>query len=242
MGEINQDYEKNLAKDTWKSEFVNSRLLTYVSEDPDDLVPLSPSVFLQEVREIGVLDCDMLYHSKFNKKAKYRLNILKDLRTRFRTEYLGQLVIKNSKEESRKIKPGDVVLIGDDLHRPLDWPLAKVVEMYPGRDGNVTVALLKTKDGLRKRALQRIFPLEVPQDEVDVQNFCKRMSGNGEKIVTPKKTDSISKEVGVKNDCNLTDSKRTDKCTSKNKCNKKVLDCVVTRCGRRVNKPQYFQS
>ena len=70
---------------------INSRPLTYVSEDPDDPKPLSPSMFLQDIVEIGVPDCDMLANKKLAKKLALRQKILEDLMARFRLEYLGQL-------------------------------------------------------------------------------------------------------------------------------------------------------
>lgn len=37
---------------------INSRPLTYLSEDVNDIVPLTPSLFLQDVKEIGTVDLD----------------------------------------------------------------------------------------------------------------------------------------------------------------------------------------
>ena len=68
---------------------INARPLTYVSDDPSDLKPLTPSMFLQEIHEVGTPDCDMLYNAKLNKKFKYKQQILEDIRKRFRSKYLG---------------------------------------------------------------------------------------------------------------------------------------------------------
>lgn len=68
---------------------INSRPVTYISEDSEDLRPLSPSLFLQENQEYGVPDCNMLNRTKLEKKFKYRQKINEDLRKRFRTEYLS---------------------------------------------------------------------------------------------------------------------------------------------------------
>lgn len=133
----------------------NPRPLTYISEDLKDLRPLSPSIFLQESWEYGVPDCNMLYRVKLENKFKHRQKILEDFWKRFRTEYLSQLSLKNrKKKETRKIKIGDVVLIGDDTHKRIDWPLARVVNAISGRDGQERVFILKTKNGLFKRPVQ----------------------------------------------------------------------------------------
>ncbi|XP_051156740.1 uncharacterized protein LOC127278863 [Leptopilina boulardi] len=144
---------------------INSRPLTYVPEDPHDLKALSLSMFLLDIQEIGVPDCDVLYNDKLNKKLNYNQKLMRDLRERFRIEYLGQLVLKKEKKEVRKVNIGDVVLIGDDNHKRMDWPLARIVNVIPGRDGKVRVFILRTKNGLLKRPIQRIYPLEI----------CKKM-------------------------------------------------------------------
>jgi len=38
----------------------------------------------------------------------------------------------------------DVVLIENNLQKRLDWPLAVIREVYPGKDGYVRVVKLKT--------------------------------------------------------------------------------------------------
>ncbi|GFT80565.1 hypothetical protein TNCV_5122721 [Trichonephila clavipes] len=43
---------------------LNSRTLTFISKDPDELIVLSPSVFLQEIRELGIPDLDCMDSKK----------------------------------------------------------------------------------------------------------------------------------------------------------------------------------
>jgi len=120
----------------------------------------------------------MLDQVKLGKKLKHRQMIIEDLRKRFQTEYLGQLILKDEKKmKTRKIKIGDIVLIGDDNHKRIDWPLARVIEIIPGRDGQNRVFILKTKNGLLKRPIQRIYPLEIEQREEFIKN-----SGTSERI------------------------------------------------------------
>ena len=110
----------------------NSRPLSYVSGDPDDLKPLTPAMFLVENQGFGVPDCDMIYHDKLNSKLKYRQKIHDDLRKRFHSEYLSQLLLKNGKQETRHIRIGDIVLIESDSLKRIDWPLAQIVDVIPG--------------------------------------------------------------------------------------------------------------
>ena len=70
---------------------VNSRPLTYLSIDPSDLTPLMPNMFLQEIREIGTPDVDIVTEIDLREKNSHVQNLKVDLRKRFRSEYLGQI-------------------------------------------------------------------------------------------------------------------------------------------------------
>ncbi|GFW20832.1 hypothetical protein TNCV_1050531 [Trichonephila clavipes] len=55
-----------------------------------------------------------------------------------------------------------MVLIGNDNKKRLSWPIAKIIELIPGRDGGeIRIVQLKTQNGTAIRPVQRIFPLEV---------------------------------------------------------------------------------
>lgn len=56
----------------------------------------------------------MISRGKVNKKLRHRHQILKDLKKRFQVEYLGQMLLCGGKKDTRKIKTGDIVLIGSD--------------------------------------------------------------------------------------------------------------------------------
>lgn len=47
------EFSRNANMRYWN--IVNQRSLTYVSEKIDDLMPLTPSIFLQHIRESGIL-------------------------------------------------------------------------------------------------------------------------------------------------------------------------------------------
>ena len=49
---------------------VNSRPLTYISSDCDDLTHLTPSMFLQEVREIGTRNTGFRHSGRYRSSRK----------------------------------------------------------------------------------------------------------------------------------------------------------------------------
>ncbi|GFT84816.1 uncharacterized protein NPIL_541191 [Nephila pilipes] len=70
-------------------QIINSRPITYVSEDNRDPTPLTPMMFLQELPSSGIPDIDSVDSKLLSRRAKYRQRIRDNLRNRFRSEYLG---------------------------------------------------------------------------------------------------------------------------------------------------------
>ncbi|GFV91735.1 putative RNA-directed DNA polymerase from transposon X-element [Trichonephila clavipes] len=154
---------------------INSRPLTYLSENSDDLVPLSPAMFLVENRNLDVPDIDYRNTVNLRKRVRYRQKLLNDLRHRFRKEYLGLLIQnKNKKGPLLEVRLGEIVLIADDIKKRMHWPLAKVIRLIPGKDGKIRTVELKTRTGTMLRPIQRVYPLEVQSTETpnDPSNDC----------------------------------------------------------------------
>lgn len=141
--------------------YINARPLTTLTEDPNDLAPLKPSMFLQEIPYTNYTELDFLSAKEFQDGIKQRKTVLDEFKMRFRKEYLSLLVQRGKEKGGRQIKLGDVVLIETDSKKRWDWPMAKVIEVYPGKDNVVRVVKVKTAAGTLVRPVQRLFPLEV---------------------------------------------------------------------------------
>ncbi|XP_023214294.1 uncharacterized protein LOC111617199, partial [Centruroides sculpturatus] len=184
---------------------MNSRPLTTLSEDTEDLIPLTPNMFLQGIKETGLPDLDHMEKVNLGKRFRYLCKLRKDLRNRFRIEYLAQLQNPRGLAKGTKmIAVGDIVLVGHDNQKRLDWPLARVVEIYPGKDGLVRVVKLKTQVGFLIRPVRKLYLLEISsgdekkdmQEEFrdrtagsDVTNSSEkyRVSKRGRPLKTPKR-------------------------------------------------------
>ena len=147
---------------------INSRPLTYMSEDAQDLSALTPSMFLQDIPTSGVADLDAIEATSLHKRIQYRAKLQEDLRQRLRKEYLGQLFRgHHRKKPTMAVQVGDVVFISADHHKNIDWPMARVIEVFPGKDGIIRVVRLKTASGEILRPVQRLVPLEMSFNEGD---------------------------------------------------------------------------
>ncbi|GFT64260.1 integrase catalytic domain-containing protein [Nephila pilipes] len=113
---------------------------------------------------IDVTDLDLSDFAKFQRRVKFRAKLLKDLRGRFRKEYLG-LLVQNAHKTSRAFKVGEIVLIENPNKKRFYWPLGKVVKLIPGRDGKVRTLKLRCNKTEIIRPIQRVFPLEIQSAE-----------------------------------------------------------------------------
>ncbi|CAG7725842.1 unnamed protein product, partial [Allacma fusca] len=162
LGKACLDYEEMVTVVCDCEAVINARPLTYVSEDVEDLVVLSPSLFIQEIHTVGVPDLDNLDSAAFNKRLQYRQKLRDEFRKRFRTEYLGMLQQGKPKGlHYQGIRVGDIVLVGNETFKRLDWLIAIIKEVYPGKQGVVRVVKVKTATGDLIRPIQRLYPLEV---------------------------------------------------------------------------------
>ena len=51
---------------------------------------------------------------------------------------------------------GDLVIFKEDGTISTNWPLARVTQVYPGKDGLARVATVKTTKGTYKRPISKI--------------------------------------------------------------------------------------
>ncbi|GFY69601.1 DUF5641 domain-containing protein [Trichonephila inaurata madagascariensis] len=92
---------------------VLSEPLTYIHEDPNELLPLSPAMFIHGNSNCETPDLDQVDRSSLVKRTEYLQKLRGDLRQRFRNEYLALLVHRGTMRNDA-LEVGDVVLIGHD--------------------------------------------------------------------------------------------------------------------------------
>ncbi len=93
-----------------------------------------------------------------------RWNLVKrlsaDLWQKWHTTYLQTMQKRQKWRTSQpNLQPGDVVLLKESETFKRSWPLARVVEVYPGADGLVRVVTIQCEGRLLKRAVKQLVPL-----------------------------------------------------------------------------------
>lgn len=139
------------------SAILNSVPLCPVSSDPGSLDAITPGNLLFN-RTATVL-VPVPTSPDFTYKTKYRQvqQISDSFWKRFTAEFVPTLLPRKKwKVQRRNLQVGDLVVIfNPDLPR-CRWNLGRVLELFPGRDGNVRNVSVKTKDGVYQRPIQKL--------------------------------------------------------------------------------------
>ncbi|KAF0736570.1 Integrase catalytic domain-containing protein, partial [Aphis craccivora] len=140
---------------------LNSRPLTPLSNDPNELDCLSPGHFI-----IGQPLCAVpeqeIPASSVNLKNRWKLlhQVFQAFWRRWSNEYLHTLQAKGRwLVGDENIKLGELVIIKDNCSSPLVWRLGRVQELLPGPDGIVRVVKLLTKQSVTTRPVVKLVPL-----------------------------------------------------------------------------------
>lgn len=235
LGRASLNYEELITILCDCESVINSRPLTYMSTDANEMEPLTPMMFLRDLPDNGVPDLEAVNKASLCKRVLYQNKVGEDLRQRFRNEYLGQLKNSQNKKSSRQIRLGEVVLIGNDDGKRLDWPLGRVSELLPGKDGHIRVVKLKTARGQLLRPIQRLYPLECADARVDPENG---------KNIHHKKSAFIPETARDESQEFSPVSKSTARCAGVNnqsRVSDHVVRNTVTRSGRETKIPQRFK-
>ncbi|CAB0014127.1 unnamed protein product [Nesidiocoris tenuis] len=143
---------------------LNSRPLTAMSDDPSDPTPLTPAHFL--VGSPLTLPPEPDYSTK--KPLVKRWQRLQQIQQQFwdqwHTEYLSSLQQRNKwRFPQNSIPIGTLVTIKDENLKPLEWKMARVIALHPGKDGVARVATLRLSGGQElMRPMVKICPIVEP--------------------------------------------------------------------------------
>jgi len=145
---------------------LNSRPLTAISTDPNDLTALTPGHFL-----IGGPMTSMpepcLKHLKDGHLSRWQLvqRMTQHFWTRWSNEFVSRMQQRPKwQQQIKNIQLNSLVIIKDERLPPLKWKLGRVIALHPGADGLVRVVTLKTADGEIQRPIVKICLLPIDSD------------------------------------------------------------------------------
>ena len=145
---------------------LNSRPLVALPCNDDGFDTLTPGHFLIGRPLEALPDPAFSYRSTSLLRRWYLCqNLVRHFWERWSTDYLTSLR-KYAKwhKPVRNLSIGDIVVLNEDGMLPATWPLGRIVEVFPGKDGFVRVANVRTKSGTFKRPVHKLALLLSDQE------------------------------------------------------------------------------
>ncbi|XP_076660098.1 uncharacterized protein LOC143363386 [Halictus rubicundus] len=143
---------------------LNSRPLTPISCDPNDLTALTPAHFLiggslKNIPEIDLRDVATNRLSMWQHIHKVKHHFWQ----RWHKEYLNELRTRSKwhQGDGTKITVGQMVTVKEDNLPPMHWSIGRITAVHPGTDNIVRVATVKTSSGVYKRGVNKLAPLPI---------------------------------------------------------------------------------
>ncbi|XP_066258820.1 uncharacterized protein [Euwallacea similis] len=175
-GNANLTFEQLITLLAQIEAILNSRPLSPMSQDPNDLTPLSPAHFLIGRSTTELPDPD-LQHVPANRLSVFqRIQLIKQhFWKRWSKEYISELQQRVKwKTQQQDVQEGVLVLVKEDNFPPSKWRMGRIVAVHPGRDGVNRVATIRTSSGLVKRSFSKICPLPVETVVEDAPSASRR--------------------------------------------------------------------
>jgi len=146
---------------------VNSRPLTHVSLDHEDAEALTPNHFLLGSSSLAPSNGNATFLGKnLRKQWKLAQTLADQFWMRWIKEYLPTLARRTKWfRPVDPLKVGDIVIIADGSMPRTCWLRGKVEKVYPGSDGQVRVADVKTIFGTYRRSVAKLCILDINVDE-----------------------------------------------------------------------------
>ncbi|XP_034936446.1 uncharacterized protein [Chelonus insularis] len=144
---------------------LNSRPLSPLTYDPDNVRALTPAHFLNGTSQ-GVLPEAAPTHLPESRLALWELiqQKLQHFWKRWSKECLQRyLAISKWRKAAHDIAVGSLVLLIKDNFPPAQWPLARSINVYPGRGGLIRVVSIKTSKTTLTTPITKLIVLPVDE-------------------------------------------------------------------------------
>ncbi|XP_066585884.1 uncharacterized protein [Prorops nasuta] len=185
VGDSLSTYEEFHTLTTEIEGVLNSRPITSLSSDPNDLEALSPGHFLTG-RPITFIPQENLEAIPENRLSKWQhiYKVSQDFWKRWSSEYLNELQVKGKWwKDGVNIKTGELVLIKNKNLPCSQWMMGRVLKTHPGHDGVVRAVTLRTTSGELQRAVNYICPLPMTST-LNQYTLCSKGKKKSDSLLT----------------------------------------------------------
>eukprot|EP00794_Sanderia_malayensis_P021467 gene21467-biopygen1183 len=182
IGQANLTYYELSTLVTEVESVINARPLKYIADNTDGITyALTPSQLING-RNLQCLPSEntteiLSTYESLSKRGRYHRRLLAQFTNKWKKEYLMSLLQAFRPQGVSKepvINVNDIVLLRNDQKKRNFWKLAKVINLFKGKDGSVRAAKVQVASTEGKkvlnRALKLLIPLEIPTNNANDQN------------------------------------------------------------------------
>ncbi|XP_033222557.1 uncharacterized protein LOC117176426 [Belonocnema kinseyi] len=166
VGDTRLTYEELYTVLTQVESCLNSRPLNPLSNDPNDLRPLTPGHFLTG-DSLNAIPQPGLREIPRNRLSRYQhlQQMLKHFWQRWQRVYLSQLQERRkwAQPVDNRLLLGTMVVVRDDDLPPLKWQLGRITECHPGQDGTIQVVSIQMGHSVLKRPVSKVCILPIDE-------------------------------------------------------------------------------
>jgi len=146
---------------------VNGRPLIVLSDDPNHETPLTPNHLLLLRGRPHLLPGRFDQSDIYGRRWKHVQFLSDQFWRRWMREYLPTLQLRQKwLRPKRNLQNGDVVLIMDENIPRKTWPLGRIIQTFPGKDGLVRAVRVKTSWTILTRPITKLCLLESTDGEM----------------------------------------------------------------------------
>ena len=141
---------------------INSRPLTYQSASPEDNTPLTPNHFLYG-QAGGQFAPESVDDTPYHPTKRWRRvqELMRHYWRRWIREWLPSLSARKKWQQCKQdLQEGDMVLVLSPNTPRGQWPLGRILDVYPGKDGHTRVAKVQVGSQQFVRPISKLCPLE----------------------------------------------------------------------------------
>ena len=152
---------------------LNNRPLTHISDDPEDLEPLTPNHLLLGLHKNWPFVASVEEKEVSSRRQWRQVQAISRLFwDRWTKEYVPTIIKRHKwqKRLNEVFTVGELVLLIDEEIKKKSWLLGRIVELMASDDGIVRVVKVRTKNGVYTRPVTKIGKLE--EDSLRQRGEC----------------------------------------------------------------------
>lgn len=166
-GTANMNFEEYATVLARIEALLNSRPITALSEDPNDVSPLTPGHFLvgRPLTDIAEADLSDRRETTLSRWQRHT-QMVQHFWARWSQDYITTLQNRNKWHKPVPVKPGQMVIIREDNLPTMQWRLGRIEDVFPGQDGLVRVANVRTGTKVIRRPIAKLCLLPIDDNNV----------------------------------------------------------------------------